>query len=68
MESQIASGKRQIVYLVEPMDVNIIYATVWVDNKGDLQFRNDIYQIDNVDYPVYLPKESIAGAESDDNE
>lgn len=69
VESQIASGKRQIVYLAEPMDVNIIYGTVWVDNKGELQFRNDIYQIDNVDYPVYLPKESsVTEAESDDNE
>lgn len=68
VESQIKLGKRQIVYLAEPMDVNIVYATVWVDNNGELQFRNDIYQIDNVDYPVYIPKESLAQEESSDSE
>lgn len=68
VESQIKLGKRQIVYLAEPMDVNIVYATVWVDNNGELQFRNDIYRIDNVDYPVYIPKESLAQEESSDSE
>lgn len=57
VESQIKLGKRQIVYLPESVDVNIIYATAWVESGNQLQFRSDIYQIDNIDFPVYLPSD-----------
>ena len=59
IESQIASGKRQVVFLANPIDIHIIYATAWVDQEGILQFRNDVYNIDNVDFPVYLPKVGV---------
>jgi murein L,D-transpeptidase YcbB/YkuD len=51
IESQITSGKRQVITLAVPMDIHIIYATAWVDQSGELQFRNDLYKLDNVNYP-----------------
>ncbi len=53
IDAQVKSGKRQVVTLVEPMPVHILYATTWVNDNGHLVFRNDIYGIDNIDYPVY---------------
>lgn len=56
VESAVASGKRQIVASIKPVDVEIIYATAWVDDNNQLQFRSDIYNRDKVDFPVYNPK------------
>jgi L,D-transpeptidase YcbB len=55
VESVIASGKRQIVTPVKVIDVEIIYATAWVDENNVLQFRKDLYKIDNINYPIYNP-------------
>ncbi|PRY07283.1 putative peptidoglycan binding protein [Pontibacter ummariensis] len=38
----------KIVRLPEPTPVKLGYYTCWVDDKGILQFRRDIYQLDNV--------------------
>ncbi len=55
IESQVATGKRQVVILTKPMQIHILYATAWVDQNNDLQFRRDLYKIDKVNYP---PSES----------
>lgn len=36
----------KIIYLPEPVHVQIGYFTAWVNEKGILQFRPDIYQLD----------------------
>jgi len=66
VESQIKSGKRQIVTLAKPVDVNIVYATAWVNQDNQLQFRNDIYQIDKIDFPVYLPNKNDSESTNND--
>ncbi len=37
------SGDEQFVALKDPVPVFITYYTAWVDNKGQLNFRSDIY-------------------------
>ena len=36
----------KIIYLPAPLTIRIAYFTAWVDGKGVLQFRPDIYQLD----------------------
>lgn len=45
---EIGKGKRQILKLPRPIDVHILYLTAWTDSQGDVQFRNDIYEGDEV--------------------
>ena len=40
------AGKEQTVTLKKPIPVFIVYFTSWVDRKGKLNFRNDIYKRD----------------------
>lgn len=54
--AEIKKGKRQVVTLPEPMNVHIFYGTAWVDRNGLLQFRNDIYHIDEIPYEVPISK------------
>jgi murein L,D-transpeptidase YcbB/YkuD len=42
----MAGGKEQYVAVKDPMPVYITYFTAWVDRKGDLNFRDDIYKRD----------------------
>ena len=42
----MASGKEQYAAVKVPMPVYITYFTAWVDRKGDLNFREDIYNRD----------------------
>jgi L,D-transpeptidase YcbB len=37
------SGKEQSVALKEPVPVSITYLTAWIDENGQINFRNDIY-------------------------
>ncbi len=44
---EILSGKTQTIIKLNPgIPVYIAYFTAWVDNKGQLNFRNDLYQLD----------------------
>ncbi len=52
IEKEIRSGKHQVVMLPEPIDVHIFYGTAWVDPDGSLQFRDDLYRIDETPYEV----------------
>ena len=50
--AEIRKEKRQVVMLPDPIDVHIHYGTAWVDQEGILQFRDDIYRIDEIPYEV----------------
>lgn len=56
LESAIKSGEHKWLKLTEPLPIHIVYQTAWVDESGKLQFRKDIYKADNVDFPVFIPK------------
>jgi murein L,D-transpeptidase YcbB/YkuD len=42
----IASDKRRIVKLKQPLPVHISYLTAWVNKDNSVHFRGDIYQRD----------------------
>jgi murein L,D-transpeptidase YcbB/YkuD len=46
IEAQIASGETKTIQLPDPMPVHIVYFTAFVDEGGQLGFRNDFYGID----------------------
>jgi murein L,D-transpeptidase YcbB/YkuD len=46
----IDGRERTIVSLPEPIPVQILYFTAWVDEDGEVNFRNDIYERDE---PLY---------------
>jgi len=50
--AEIRKAKRQVVMLPSPIDVHIFYGTAWVDQEGNLQFRDDLYRIDEIPYDV----------------
>lgn len=48
VRSYIQGGETTTVYLHEPINVFIEYFTAWVDVRGVLQFRKDVYDRDSV--------------------
>jgi murein L,D-transpeptidase YcbB/YkuD len=48
IQSEIDKGKNQIVNLPEPIDVDVLYLTAWVDEAGNINFREDIYGLDEI--------------------
>ncbi|GEO07128.1 cell wall degradation protein [Adhaeribacter aerolatus] len=52
----------KIMPLPKPVPVKIGYYTCWVDAAGDLQFRKDIYKLDNLNQNFPL-KTSLPGPE-----
>jgi murein L,D-transpeptidase YcbB/YkuD len=40
--------KEEAVRLKNPVDVELIYLTAWTDGKDRIQFRKDVYQIDEM--------------------
>ena len=47
IEEAIVRGERAIIPLDEPIPVHILYWTAWVDDKGTVHFREDVYERDN---------------------
>lgn len=43
---QLESRESGYVKLPQPIDIFLIYFTVWVDTAGEIQFRPDIYNLD----------------------
>ena len=39
----LEKGTEQIVQILRPLNVHVLYLTAWVDESGLVQFRNDIY-------------------------
>ncbi len=52
MQSILEEGKTSYIKIARPMPVIIAYLTAWVDDNGQLQFRNDIYGWDQPDPEV----------------
>jgi len=46
IEEMVATGKRTIVNLPQPISVHITYRTVWLDPAGIVHFRDDVYNRD----------------------
>jgi len=44
--SAIDRGVRQVVSLKKPYPVFFVYWTAWVEENGNVQFRDDIYNRD----------------------
>jgi murein L,D-transpeptidase YcbB/YkuD len=43
IDRALADGRERNVTLPSPMPVHLLYWTVWVDDEGVLQFRDDVY-------------------------
>jgi L,D-transpeptidase YcbB len=48
IRAEIRKGKNKALRLPEVVPVHIVYKTVWIDREGRLNFRPDIYNIDNI--------------------
>ena len=46
IEEMTDTGKRSIVPLPNPVNIHITYRTVWLDSKGVVHFRPDVYERD----------------------
>jgi len=46
IEEAIARGEKAIIPLDESIPVHILYWTAWVDDKGTVHFREDVYERD----------------------
>lgn len=46
-------GKTKYMKVSRPTKVIITYLTTWVDDEGNLQFRDDLYGLDGLNQPVY---------------
>ncbi len=47
IEEAMNAGKEQFVKISKPVPVYIAYFTAWVDSKGRLNFRDDVYKRDS---------------------
>ncbi len=57
--SAMASNKEQYAKLPKETNVHIYYMTAWVDDDGEVQFRNDVYGYDKRQLKAlapYMPK------------
>jgi L,D-transpeptidase YcbB len=46
LEAVVSSGQPRTVILATPIPVYLVYFTTWVDDKGEVNFRQDIYDRD----------------------
>ncbi len=46
LEQRLKQGNNQKIPLSEPLAVYLLYWTAFVDHKGELQFRQDLYGVD----------------------
>jgi len=43
LEAEIAEGRNQALRLAKAIRIYLTYSTAWVDDAGDVEFREDIY-------------------------
>lgn len=55
LNDAIKSGDHKWVKVNNPLEIHIVYQTVWVNNDNQLQFRRDIYGVESIDFPVFIP-------------
>jgi murein L,D-transpeptidase YcbB/YkuD len=46
LQQALSSGETRITSLAKPMPIYLTYFTSWVDTKGDIHFRPDVYHRD----------------------
>jgi len=46
LEDTLATRRKQVIRLAKALPIHLIYVTVWVDERGVAQFRDDIYGLD----------------------
>jgi L,D-transpeptidase YcbB len=56
--------KEETVRLKNPVDVELIYLTAWTDGKDRIQFRKDVYQIDEMVLEALNQKPETVNAKS----
>jgi murein L,D-transpeptidase YcbB/YkuD len=59
IQATLDRGARQLIRLPKPIPVHIVYYTAWVDENGNIQFRDDIYGRDIVEGTVLNEGQSI---------
>ena len=50
----ISTNLTKFIKLENPVKIEIIYLTSWVDDNDQLQFRNDIYSYDDIPFTPYV--------------
>lgn len=53
VQAILSEGKTKYIKVSKPTKVIITYVTTWVDDGGNLQFRDDLYGLDGIDAPIY---------------
>ena len=48
IQEKMANSRPESIPISDVVTVNIVYLTAWVNDKGQLQFRNDIYGYDTI--------------------
>ena len=43
LDKAIATGEERVTNLARPIEVHVVYLTVWPDAEGRIQFRDDVY-------------------------
>ncbi len=61
IENTIAGGKRTVVGVMGEYTVHLLYFTCWMEKSGEIQFRRDIYDRDDVLWSAL--NRSAAGSE-----
>jgi len=61
VDAAMKSGKEKYVTLKKTVPVSIVYFTAWVDEKGKLNFRDDVYKRDARLMESIFQKSNIAG-------
>jgi len=57
--SAIEKGAEQKVIIPDPLNVHFLYLTAWVDERGLIQFRNDVYERDKLLDEALLKKPDL---------
>ncbi len=52
-QKKLKTKNKEYISLSQKIPVDIIYLTAWIDDKGQLQFRNDIYGYDKMQLKAY---------------
>ncbi|MDY0187484.1 MAG: L,D-transpeptidase family protein [Syntrophus sp. (in: bacteria)] len=59
IRAEIGKGKNKTLMLPKAVPVHIVYKTVWIDREGNLNFRPDLYNIDNIPGNLKLIRASL---------
>ena len=63
IDRMLASNETQTVVLDKPVAVHLVYQTAWIDDFGELQFRNDIYGFDRMSFSLLEESNKITPEE-----